>query len=95
MISEDIRRQFAQLRRDTGTECYVVRVFSPEIVLALVIPAGAKGKETLNPENIDVDLVGEQSCDDWGEVMRPVLTVFKAKKDDGPRLRVVPSGDAA
>jgi hypothetical protein len=88
IISEDIEQQFKQLRKDTGASVHTVTVFSPDIVLALVVPRGAK--ETADP---DVDLVGEDY--DWGEVTRPTLVLFQAQKDKGPRLIIVPSGDAA
>jgi hypothetical protein len=94
-ICENIRRQFAQLKRDApGSEIYVVQIFSPDYVLALVIPAGAVGKDTLNPMDVEgksepLPEALDTSVSDWGEVRRPMLTMFE--KRAASALRVVPT----
>ena len=55
-------------------------MFCPEYVLALVIPPGARNKETINP--MDVAGESEELADlesaivGWGEVRRPTLVLF-------------------
>ncbi|HEY4862185.1 MAG TPA: hypothetical protein VII14_19865 [Xanthobacteraceae bacterium] len=73
MICDSVRRQLEQLRRDTGSEVYVVKIESPDSVVALVIPRDARGKEVLNPEGTVRDMEGlverlSSGSDDWGQM---------------------------
>ena len=99
MICDSARRQLEQLRRDTGSEVYVVKIESPDSVVALVIPRDARGKEVLNPEGTVRDMEGlverlSSVSDDWGQINVPVLALF-TRKEGEPELRVIEGGDAA
>jgi hypothetical protein len=95
MICDNIKEQFAQLKRDTDCEVYAVQVFGPDHVLALVIPPGARGKETINPMNVAGESAPlealETTLGDWNEVRRPILTLFTRRAE--PALRVVPADE--
>ena len=95
-ICDNIQRQIAQLKRDApASEVYVTTIFNSEHVLALVIPPGARGKETLNPMNIAGESepleASETTSGDWGELNRPMLTLFMKRPE--PALRAVPADE--
>ena len=97
MITDRLKRELARLKKDFHGEVYAVLEISPEEIVVLIVPHGARNQDVVNPlggPEIDVDafLAGG----DWSCVTQPMLMGIAESNlpAEPPELRVI-QGDAA
>ena len=97
MITDRLKRELARLKKNFQGEVYVVLEISPEEILALIVPHGARNQDVVNPlGGPELDLDALVVGGDWGAITQPMLMGIAERNlpAEPPELRLI-RGDAA